>query len=351
MAATNLSQAVAGNTFNGDNAMTKFNGTSMSYDANGNLTSDGTNTYTWDARNHLTAISGAVTASFSYDALGRRVSKTINGTATSFLYDGLNPVQEIQSGSPSANLLTGLNIDEYFQRTDSAGARDFLSDTLGSTLALADSSGAIQTSYTYEPFGNTTVSGASSTNSFQFTGRENDATGLYYYRARYYSAMYQRFVAQDPIELQGGPNLYEYTVDDPADFRDPNGNQFISAILVGAAAGAIAGGISGFFDAGPCASFGQRLGGALYGAGGGAILGGGIAAVGIGELAGAAVEGLAGGASGVAGGIGGGIGTILTDGAEGFVPTVFKGALGGFSEAGFDAATGGGSGGSPCGCQ
>ncbi len=176
MAETNLPQAVTGNTFNADNEMTSFNGTVMTYDANGNLTNDGSNTYSWDARNHLVGISGAVTASFGYDALGRRVSKTIAGTTTQFLYDGLNPVQEIQSGSPSANLLTGLNIDEYFQRTDSAGSRDFLTDTLGSTLALADSAGAIQTSYTYEPFGNTTASRASSTNPYQFTGRENDAT-------------------------------------------------------------------------------------------------------------------------------------------------------------------------------
>ncbi len=224
MAQTNLPAGVSGNTFNADNGMTAFNGTAMTYDANGNLTNDGTNTYTWDARDHLTAISGAVTASFSYDALGRRVSKTINGTATSFLYDGLNPVQEIQSGSPSANLLTGLNIDEYFQRTDSAGSRDFLTDTLGSTLALSDSSGAIQTSYTYEPFGNTTVSGASSTNPYQFTGRENDATGLYYYRARYYSAMYQRFIAQDPIDFGGGgTNLYGYVSEDPVSGADPLG--------------------------------------------------------------------------------------------------------------------------------
>jgi YD repeat-containing protein len=50
---------------------------SLSYDNNGNLTSDGTNTYTWDARNHLTTISGATTASFTYDAFGRRASKSI----------------------------------------------------------------------------------------------------------------------------------------------------------------------------------------------------------------------------------------------------------------------------------
>jgi hypothetical protein len=63
----------------------------------------------------------------------------------------------------------------------------FLRDTLGSTLALANSSGAIGTTYTYEPFGNTTLGGAANANPYQFTGRENDGTGLYFNRARYYS--------------------------------------------------------------------------------------------------------------------------------------------------------------------
>ena len=52
--------------------MTAFNGIPQTYDPNGNLTNDGSNMYTWDARNHLTAITGANTASFVYDAAGRR---------------------------------------------------------------------------------------------------------------------------------------------------------------------------------------------------------------------------------------------------------------------------------------
>jgi uncharacterized protein RhaS with RHS repeats len=85
---------VSGNTFNAANEMTAFNGTPQTYDANGNLTNDGTNTYTWDARNHLTAIAGLSNATFAYDPLGRRDLKTINGVSTQFLYDGLNPVQD-----------------------------------------------------------------------------------------------------------------------------------------------------------------------------------------------------------------------------------------------------------------
>jgi RHS repeat-associated protein len=134
-------------------------------------------------------------------------------------------VQELDaSNSPSANPLTGGGIDEHFQRSDSVGARNFLSDSLGSTLALTDSAGTLQTQYTYEPFGNVTTTGPASSNTYQYTGRENDGTGLYYYRARYYSPTLQRFIAQDPIGFAGGDtNLYGYVDDRPTNSTDPLG--------------------------------------------------------------------------------------------------------------------------------
>ncbi len=144
-ARTGTPQAASSATYNVNNQLTQWKGASLTYDANGNLTSDGTNTYTWNARNELVAISGGASASFQYDPFGRRVSKTIGGI-TQYLYDGANPVQEISGTTASANLLTG-GVDEYFQRTDLAGARNFLTDALGSTLALADSTGAVQTQY------------------------------------------------------------------------------------------------------------------------------------------------------------------------------------------------------------
>jgi len=226
-AQTNLPAAVSGNTFNADNEMTAFGGQALTYDANGNLTNDGTNNYTWDARSHLNAISGGSTASFQYDPLGRRALKTVNSATTQFLYDGHNPVQELDGSSPpnvTANLLTGRRIDEYFTRTDSAGARNFLTDVLGSTIGLADSSGTLQTQYSYDPFGNATVTGAASANPYQFTGRENDGTGLDYYRGRYYSPDQQRFTSQDPLEFGGGDaNLYAYVQNEPTLDTDPRG--------------------------------------------------------------------------------------------------------------------------------
>jgi RHS repeat-associated protein len=98
-----------------------------------------------------------------------------------------------------ANLLTGLGIDEYFTRTDGSGRRTLLADALGSMLSLADDAGTVQTSYTYEPFGAATATGQNNANPYQYTARENDSTGLAYYRARYYSPTCHRFISEDPI--------------------------------------------------------------------------------------------------------------------------------------------------------
>jgi RHS repeat-associated protein len=201
----------------------QFTGVTQTFDANGNLTNDGTNTYTWDARNRLTGISGGVTASFIYDGLGRRTSKTINSTTTGFWYDGNDILAELSGGTPSATYVRGLSIDEPYIRK---GTSDefYETDTLGSMVVLTNGAGANQTTYTYEPFGKTTQAGTASTNSLQYTGRENDGTGLYYYRARYYGPQFQRFLSVDPIEFEGGDvNLYAYVQNAPIKLADPLG--------------------------------------------------------------------------------------------------------------------------------
>jgi RHS repeat-associated protein len=234
LAQTALPQAMNGPTYNAANRLTQKGSTTLTYDANGNLTNDGNNTYTWDARNQLVGISGAVAASFQYDAFGRRVRTTINGATKDYLYDGVNVVQEKVGGSPTANMLTG-DVDEIFSRTESA-TQSVLADGLGSTLSLLDSAGVAQTNYTYEPFGNTTLSGNASSNPSQYTGRDNDGTGLYYYRARYYSPTLQRFISEDPIDFAGGDtNLYAYVGNSPCNLTDPSGTNPLLAACVGGA--------------------------------------------------------------------------------------------------------------------
>jgi len=224
-ARTGLPQPIANLIYNTANQLTQRGSVTFTYDSNGNLTGDGSSTYTWNARNELVSISGSINASFQYDAFGRRISRLINGSSSGYLHDGANVVQQLSGTIPVANILSD-RIDEVFTRADAAGMRCLLSGHLRSALSLTDDNGALLTEYTYEPFGQTTVAGTSSTNSFQYTGRENDNTGLYYYRARYYSPFLQRFISEDPIRFSSGDtNLYAYVKNDPINSFDPLGLQ------------------------------------------------------------------------------------------------------------------------------
>lgn len=265
----------------------------LAYDANGNLASKacpgGTTTYTWDARGRLIAIAGpGLTASFKYDALGRRVQRVVNGLRTGYLYDGVQALAEF--GANEAALLTGLAIDEAIGRFAASGERTMLTDALGSVVAEARADQTIATAYGYSPYGETVRSGEDGGNSNQYTGRENDGTGLYYYRARYYDPVLGNFVADDPIGLRSGEtNLYGFVGQDPANRIDPLGlkglvSQKIDALWREANSLADQGqdlnawslgfqatfldmlntfsGISGAFDlfTDPCASLAQKIG-------------------------------------------------------------------------------------------
>jgi RHS repeat-associated protein len=140
------------------------------------------------------------------------------------VYDGYDPVQEQSPvGTILADVRTGPGVDQRFARTKGAATSRYLTDLLGSTVALTDSAGVVQTTYGYDPYGNTSQSGAANDNQYQFTGRQNDGTGLYYYRARYYNPNWGRFISEDPIGLAGGVDLYAYARGNPASFADPLG--------------------------------------------------------------------------------------------------------------------------------
>ena len=140
--ATALPSAVQA-AYDAANQQAQFAGATLAYDGNGNVTNDGANTYVWDARDRLIGISGGTTASFVYDALDRRIGKTINGVTTTYLYDGANVVTE--AGASNASYLSTLNIDEPLVRQMLSGNEYYHTDDLGSTVALSDDSGAVTT--------------------------------------------------------------------------------------------------------------------------------------------------------------------------------------------------------------
>jgi YD repeat-containing protein len=74
------------------NQYTAVGSVTPTYDANGNLTSDGTYTYGYDLENRLISVSGAgQTAAYAYDGMGHRKSRTVNGVTTLLVGDGTGP--------------------------------------------------------------------------------------------------------------------------------------------------------------------------------------------------------------------------------------------------------------------
>jgi RHS repeat-associated protein len=213
------------------NRLTTWGASSLAYDDNGNLTSLGSATFQWNARDQLVATS-AGSASFAYDSLGRRSARTVDGTSTSYLHDGLNPVL-VNGGF----MLDGPGLDEIYAEVSASATTSRVSDALGSTRLLTDGSGAATTAYSYTPYGAAARTGSDDT-TFQFTGRENDAaTNLNYYRARYYHPELGRFISEDPIGLLGGINTYAYVHGNPLSYTDPTGEY--AWIVAGAVIGAV----------------------------------------------------------------------------------------------------------------
>ena len=144
-------------------------------------------------------------------------------TATNFLYDGPNAVQEQNGSGVTTGLLFG-GVDERFQRTDSSGAYSYLTDALGSTEALATSTGSAQrrpipTTRTARQAFPVPRPTATTTPAARATGWACD-----YYRARYYNLSTGRFISRRfPIGFAAGINKYAYTGDNPISFRDPFG--------------------------------------------------------------------------------------------------------------------------------
>ncbi|MFI6567073.1 RHS repeat-associated core domain-containing protein [Streptomyces sp. NPDC050534] len=230
-----LPAAESGTQFGKDNRVSSYGGRTFTYNFNGQLTNDGLRTYTWNARGELTGLSTAgTTSTFGYDPIGGRISKTIGGTTSRFLTDGSNPlVQQNGSGTTTATVATS-GLDEYLTRNEGGTTQVYLTDALDSVVGLANTDGTVATTYAYDPNGTPTVSGATSTNPYTFTGREDDHTGLLYYRDRYYDPQTGRFISQDPSGQAGGTNLYQYALASPTTYTDPTGNNpLIAGCVVG----------------------------------------------------------------------------------------------------------------------
>ena len=141
------------------NKLTGTANATYSYDANGSMTSKVaggvTWTYVWDYENRMTsAANGTTTVSYEYDGLGRRTKRTKGTEIIKYTYDGWDVVREDHSVNGITTYQNGLGIDDKLRSKNGSTIRYFITDHLGSTVALADANGAITSSTSYDSFGN-----------------------------------------------------------------------------------------------------------------------------------------------------------------------------------------------------
>jgi len=182
----------------------------------------------WNIENKLIEVrKPGMIARYTYDALGRRMSKEVNGVTKQFRYDGEDLIMEMNSeDSITANYTFGPGIDNPLMMNRSDKNYYYVKDGLGSVTALTDSTSNIIKEYKYSVFGKIVDETGDSTlaNPFTYTAREYDKeTGNYYYRARYYSPEMGRFISEDPLGLAVDNNFYQYTINNPINMVDPLG--------------------------------------------------------------------------------------------------------------------------------
>jgi RHS repeat-associated protein len=213
--------------------------TSRSYDANGNLTKQGADTFTYDSQNRLVAATVAgVTASYTYNHLDQRVTKTLNGHTRLLVYDlAGNLIEELDAA-------TGDVLAEYVWLdgtplgfVQSGQTYQVHVDHLGTPKALTDASGQVVWKADYNPFGKASITTQGPTFNLRFPGQYYDAeTGFHYNWRRYYDPATGRYITSDPIGLAGGINTYAYALGNPYSYIDPTGEY--AWVLIGGAIGA-----------------------------------------------------------------------------------------------------------------
>ncbi len=213
------------------------------YDANGNMLSDGSSCYSYNEANLLSKVkvcsSGQLIAEYVYDGSGNRVIKKVYeyGTLSKTIYspDKEYETVKLPSGTMENTTYVYAN-DELLARKNSDGSKTFYhNDHLGSVSLLTDQSGAVLENTKYLPYGDILSGGTKS--KYLFTGQEKDKeTGLNYYGARYYNSHMQRFIQPDSVlpDLYDpqGLNRYSYVRNNPLKYTDPSGHWWFIPPLI-----------------------------------------------------------------------------------------------------------------------
>lgn len=206
----------------------------FTHDFEGRLTSQtgvGAKTLTWDAKGRVKTLNTAgKTETYSYDPMDYRIGRSGGNLGNlAYFLEGEHLESVEDSGGLKEKYFRGATTDElvaaYLKDTDGK-TKPFLfhHDALTSTTAVSGHNGGTIQSVTYSAFGQTQSSTGASPNRLKFTGREDDQSGLYYYRARYFDQAIGRFISEDPKGFGAGDvNFYAYVGNNPTNANDPSG--------------------------------------------------------------------------------------------------------------------------------
>ncbi|NLX06393.1 MAG: RHS repeat-associated core domain-containing protein [Phycisphaerae bacterium] len=238
----------------------------FTYDEDGNLIEDGRWSYRYDGENRLvameasdpnTAVGPALRLAFSYDYQGRRTAKVVYGwsgsawtlaATTRFAWDGWLMAAELgPDNSPTRTYAWGLDLSGSREGAGGIGGLAFARTWQGPTawtvaVPAFDGNGnlvelldvtdgdpnavASVAGYQYDPYGNLLTSAGEAAEAFplRFSSKYTDAeTGLAYFGYRYYNSGMGRWINRDPIEEEGGINIYCFVANSPPNLCDPDG--------------------------------------------------------------------------------------------------------------------------------
>ncbi len=210
--------------------------TGFGYDAAGNMTSNGSATYTYDAENELISTAGWT---YVYDGDGHRVKK-VNGSSGTLYWPDLSGNVLNESSLGATNLheyvyFAGMRVARIDVPTPLT-VKYYFSDHLGSASVITDASGNILKESDYYPYGGEIAISGSDTNNYKYNGKERDTeSGLDDFGARYDTSSLGRFMTADwaakptdvPYANFGNPqslNLYSYVENNPTTLGDPDGH-------------------------------------------------------------------------------------------------------------------------------
>ena len=215
---------------------------SFAHDLEGRLVSQtgvGAKTLVWDAKGRVRSVN---TETYSYDAMDYRIGRSGGALGNlSYFLEGEHLESVYDAGGIKERYLRGSSIDElvagYLKDIDGK-TKPFLfhHDNANNVSQVTGHNGGVIQATTYSAFGQTASTTGASPSRLKYTGREDDGTGLYYYRARYYDPQIGRFISEDPMGFAAGDvNFYQYVGANPVNYNDPSG-QILPAIAAGCAA-------------------------------------------------------------------------------------------------------------------